>query len=354
MNFKINKMKIRYSILAYCFILIAVLIACEEEEKAMTGIAVNVKNVSMDVDVISEVIPFPIPWDAQVLEKFTWTSENTAVAKVNSKGQILGVDPGETNIICHYQDLSAPVKVKVNAVETLQQKINSLSAKGYWEFEDQANLTKKTIGNDLIFVEDNKQITSIAGPRYDNKAIRIPRDPKNAGVTGTFVRCNHGFQPKNGEEKINEYTIMWDVRLPDEAGMPESGYYTLMSSRTLDNSQDQDLAIKRAGNIGLGGIGYSSDGTLVKGKWYRVVFVVKAGSSLTVYVDGSKVLDGNVANAPIDGRYSLLPDGVLFFSDEDGDDSTIDASAIAIWDRALTSAEVKTLGNVRQTVAFEE
>jgi len=45
---------------------------------------------------------------------------------------------------------------------------------------------------------------------------------------------------------------------------------------------------------------------------------------------------------------------VLFFSDEDGDDSTIDASAVAIWDRQLTAAEVKTLGSVRQAVAFEE
>ncbi|MDD4193252.1 MAG: Ig-like domain-containing protein [Mangrovibacterium sp.] len=347
-------MKIRYSLLACFWIILAALTACEEEEKAMTGIAVNMKNVTMNVDVITEVIAFPIPWDAEVLEKFTWTSENTAVAKVNKKGQILGVDPGQTNVICHYGNLSAPVQVTVNSVEALGQKINALQAKGYWEFEDGANLTKKTIGNDLIFVEDNKQITSVEGPRFDNKAIRIPRDPKNAGVTGTFVQCNHGFLPKGGEGKVNEYTVMWDIRLPNEPGMPESSYYSLMSSRTLDNSQDQDLAIKRAGNIGLGGIGYSGNGTVTPGKWYRVVLAVKAGSSVTIYVNGSKVHDGSIASAPVDGRHSLLPEGVLFFSDEDGDDSTIDASAVAIWDRQLTAAEVKTLGSVRQAVAFEE
>ncbi|MGV8134064.1 MAG: Ig-like domain-containing protein [Mangrovibacterium sp.] len=348
-------MKIRYHIINISlFALIAGLIGCKDDEKAMTGIAVSAKNITMDVDVVTNVIPFPIPWDAEVQEKFTWTSENTAIAKVNSKGEILGVDPGETNIICHYQDLTATVKVKVNTVETLQDKINSLGAKGYWEFEDVSNPTKKTIGNDLVFVEDNKKITSIDGPRFDNKAVRVPWDPKSAGVTGTFIKCIHGFQPKNGEEKINEYTIMWDIRLPDEPGMPETGYYTLMSARTLDNSKDQDFAIKSSGAFGIGDLGYSSSGSLTKGKWHRVVLAAKAGSSFTYYVDGSKVYSGNASKGPVDGRFSLLPEGVLFFSDEDGDDSTIDASAIGIWDKKLTDEEVKKIGSIRQTVDFEE
>jgi hypothetical protein len=348
-------MKIKYYIIGVSFIaLTAGLTGCNVEEKSMTGIALNVESIKMDVDVISEVIPFPIPWDAEVLEKFTWTSENTAVAKVNSKGQILGVDPGETNIICHYEDFTAKVNVKVNDVETLQDKINTLAAKGYWEFEDPSYLTKKSIGADLVFVEDNKKITSIDGPRSDNKAIRTPRDPKSAGTTGTFIKCLHGFQPKNGETKINEYTIMWDIRLPDETGMPESKYYSLMSCRTIDNSKDQDFAIKKSGAFGIGDLGYTSSSTLTKGKWYRVVLAAKAGSSFTYYVNGSKVYDGNAAKGTIDGHFSLLPEGVFFFSDDDGDDSTIDASAIAIWDRQLTADEVKKLGSIRQTVAFEE
>ncbi len=338
----------------YLFVFIAGFTGCKDDEKVMTGIAVSVNNITMDVDVTTDVIPYPIPWDAEVLEKFTWTSEDTAIAKVNSKGEILGVDPGETTIICHYQDLSTTVNVKVNTVETLQDKINSLTANGYWEFEDASNLTQKTIGNDLVFVEDNKKITSIDGPRFDNKAVRIPWDPKSAGVTGTFIKCIHGFQPQNGEEKVNEYTIMWDIRLPDEAGMPETGYYTLMSTRTIDNSKDQDFAIKSSGAFGIGGLGYSPDGTLIKGKWHRVVLAAKAGSSFIYYVDGVKVYNGNVASGPIDGRFSLLPEGVLFFSDDDGDDSTIDASAIAIWDRQLTAEEVKKLGSIRQTVDFDE
>jgi hypothetical protein len=348
-------MKIKYFIISIGFLgLVAGYTGCKENEKEMTGISLDKQSITIDEDAITSVIPFPIPWDAEVAQKFTYTSENAAVAKVNSKGQILGVATGETNIICHYNDVTGTVHVKVNAVVSLQEKINSLGAKGYWEFEDASKLIKKTIGNDLVFVEDNKKITSIAGPRSDNKAVRIPWDPKSAGVTGTFIKCIHGFQPKTGQAGINEYTVMWDIRLPAETGFPETGYYSLMSSRTLNNSQDQDLAIKRAGNIGLGGIGYSANGTLTTGKWYRVVLAVKAGTSLTVYVDGSKVLDGNIASAPIDGRYTWLPQGVLFFSDEDGDDSTMDASAIAIWDKQLTASEVKTLGSVRQTVAFAE
>ncbi len=348
-------MKIKYFILCIGFLgLMAGFTGCKEGEKKVTGISLDQRNITIDEDAITSVIPFPVPWDAEVSQKFTWSSENPAIAKVNSKGQILGITAGETNIICHYNDVSSTVHVKVNAVVSLAEKINALGAKGYWEFEDVSKLIKKTIGNDLVFVEDNKKITTIDGPRFDNKAVRIPWDPKKAGVTGTFIKCIHGFLPKSGQQGINEYTVMWDIRLPVGTGFPETSYYSLMSSRTLDNSQDQDLAIKRAGNIGLGAIGYSANGTLTAGKWYRVVLAVKAGTSLTIYVDGSKVLDGNIANAPVDGRYSLLPQGVLFFSDEDGDDSTMDCSAIAIWDKQLTAAEVKTLGGVRQTVPFAE
>lgn len=347
-------MKLKYLITSIIFFVLGVgLISCDDDKETVKGISLDKGSVTIEADAITQVISYPVPWDAEVTERFTWTSENEAVARVNSKGQVLGVDPGETNIICHYQDLTSTVHVTVRAVETLQEKINALQAKGYWEFEDPSDLSRKSIGNDLVFVEDNNVvITSINGPRFDNKAIRVPRYPQKAGVTGTFVKCIHGLQTKNGEAKINEYTILWDIRLPDEEGMPESGYYSLMSTRTLDNTQDQDFAIKRAGCIGIGSLGYSSDGVLTKGKWHRVVLSAKAGAYFTYYVDGSKVYDGKAEAGPVDGRFSLLPEGVLFFSDEDGDDSTIDAAAIAIWDRPLTSDEVKKLGGVRQTVVF--
>jgi hypothetical protein len=350
-------MKIKYFIIAVCTLASGLgLTGCEDDDKAVTGIAIDKETITLDADATTTVIPFPIPWDASIADHFTWTSENRNVVKVNNKGQVLGVDPGETDIVCHYGNLSKTVHVKVNPVVTLEDRIHELNANGYWEFENPAYLTQKLIGNDLVFVEDNKKITSVEGPRPDNKAIRIPRDSRNAGVTGTFVKCLHGFAVKTGEEKINEYTVMWDIRLPDEEGMPESGYYSLMSSRTLDNSQDQDFAIRRAGSLGIGALGYAPDGTLVKGKWHRIVLSAKAGVFFTYYVDGRKVYDGNVADATaaVDKRFSLLPGGVLFFSDEDGDDSTIDSSAIAIWNKALTAAEVSTLGSIRQVVIFNE
>jgi hypothetical protein len=223
-------------------------------------------------------------------------------------------------------------------------------AKGYWEFENASNPAQSIVGAPLVFVEDNKTITSITGPRANNKAIRIPRDPKNAGVTGTFVKCDHGLVPKGGQTKINEYTVMWDIRLPDEEGLPESGYYSLMSARALDNSRDQDFAIKKAGSFGIGSLGYSSEGILTKGRWHRIILSAKAGEFFRYYLDGVRVYNGNAASgdAVIDGRFSLLPEGVLFFSDEDGDDSTIDAAAIAIWDVALADFDVTMLGAVPQ------
>jgi hypothetical protein len=350
------KMKIKYliasiGILALC----AGLTGCEEGDKAVTGIAVSRETVTIDADALTTLIPFPLPWDAVVDGQFTWTSENRNIARVNNKGEVLGVDAGETDLVCAYGNFTTKVHVTVNSTVTLGDRIKALNAKGYWEFENTSALTAAIVGNPLIFVEDNKTITSLEGPRFDNRAIRIPQDPKNRGVTGTFVQCQHGFALKGGQEKINEYTVMWDIRLPDEAGMPESGYYSLMSARTLDNSQDQDFAIKSAGSFGIGSLGYAPDGTLVKGKWHRVVLSAKAGEFFTYYVDGKKVYDGNAeGDGAIDKRFSLLPAGVLFFSDEDGDDSTIDASAVAIWDTALTADNVAALGSVRQTISFTE
>jgi hypothetical protein len=281
---------------------------------------------------------------------------------VNGEVKTIRVLPEESSVVCTSPKATAilfehrSLYLPPNLIDTFYMEweqveiVKLTDAKGYWEFDDATDPTRGIIGNPLVFVEDNKTITSIAGPRADNKAIRIPRDSKNAGVTGTFVKCLHGITPKTGQTKINEYTVMWDIRLPDEEGMPESSYYSLMSARTLTNSQDQDFAIKRALCFGIGSLGYTPDGTLTKGRWQRIVLSAKASEYFRYFVDGTRVYDGNAAHADaaMDGRFSLLPEGVLFFSDEDGDDSTIDAAAVAIWNVALSDFDVAALGSVPQ------
>ncbi|SCM55440.1 Ig-like domain-containing protein [Petrimonas mucosa] len=327
--------------------------SCKEEDKTMRGIALNMSKLTLDADAIEQVRFYPIPWDAPLTEGFTWKSENTEIVKVNNKGQVLGVNPGTTNITCECMGFSVTIPVTVRPLVSIQEKIRDLNAKGFWEFDDPNDPAKATIGADLIFVEDQAVISVIDGPRPGDGAVRIPMDPKKkaGNTTGTFIKCLHGFAPKGGKN-VNEYTIMWDIRLPAEG--PESSYYSLMSSRTLDNSQDQDICIRSNGSFGIGSLGYCDAGTLKLGKWHRVIVTMNSGVSVVYVCDGAKVKDADAASAPIDGRFSLLPGGVLFFADDDGDDSTIDVCNIAIWDRQLTEDEAKSLGAVRQIVEFEE
>lgn len=349
------KIKIKQFILHFAiFTLVAsVFSSCEEEDKTMRGIALNMSKLTLEADAIEQVRFYPVPWDAPLTGSFTWKSENRDIVKVNNKGQVLGVNPGTTNITCECMGFSTTIPVTVKPIVTIQEKVRGLNAKGFWEFDDKTSLTKATIGQDLVFVEDQAKISSIEGPRPEDGAVRVPMDPKKraGNTTGTFIKCLHGFAAKGGKN-VNEYSIMWDIRLPEEG--PESNYYSLMSARTLDNSMDQDICIRKAGSFGIGALGYCDAGTLTRGKWHRVVITMNSGISVVYVCDGAKVKDADAASASIDGRFSLLTEGVLFFADDDGDDSTIDVCNIAIWDRQLTDDEARSLGSVRQTPIFEE
>jgi len=108
-------MKIKYFII--CLISFALFIGltnCKKDNNEVTGIGLDRETVSISVGVSTTVIPFPIPWDAEVEDSFTWASENTGIATVDDSGVILGVAAGETDVVCSYDSFSATVHVTVN------------------------------------------------------------------------------------------------------------------------------------------------------------------------------------------------------------------------------------------------
>jgi uncharacterized protein YjdB len=106
-------MKIKYFITSVClFTLIVALNCCKKDSKNVTGIAVSEESVSLSVGASAKVIPYPIPWDAEINSSFTWTTNDENTAMVDD-GVITGIAVGETKVICHYGDFTATVQVTV-------------------------------------------------------------------------------------------------------------------------------------------------------------------------------------------------------------------------------------------------
>jgi len=106
-------MKIKYFFISICFFALVLGVTDCKKDNNMTGIALDKETVTITVGQSTTVIPYPVPWDADVQDTFTWTSDNTGIATVDDSGVILGIAAGETNVICHYNNYTATVQVTV-------------------------------------------------------------------------------------------------------------------------------------------------------------------------------------------------------------------------------------------------
>ena len=77
-------------------------------------------------------------------------------------------------------------------------------------------------------------------------------------------------------------------------------------------------------------------GTINETKWTRLVVSVKLGAtgSITTYLDGQPFHTHTPQS--LDGRYALRPT-VLFFADENGENSPLHVGMLAIWEGALAA-----------------
>ncbi|MGB4577383.1 MAG: T9SS type A sorting domain-containing protein [Paludibacter sp.] len=199
---------------------------------------------------------------------------------------------------------------------------------GLWTFDELNNLFKATIGNVLVPTDDASGYVQTFGP-YDGK---------NAVLThrGNGFAMDHGIAPNGGGTRVNDYTIEWDIMVPDFAL-----YRSLIQNGAM-NEGDGDVFIKNnTGVIGTTTMGWTSN-MLVPGTWYRIVLSIQAGSFARIYVDGVLWKEGN---APaVDSRFSLAP-VVHLFGDDDAENPELSCSRVAIWNTPLTSEQIAELGN---------
>ncbi len=197
--------------------------------------------------------------------------------------------------------------------------------KGWWKFDTPADLTKAEAGYGTSLTLSGSQ-TAASGPDAGNGAVTIG--------TGSYYKMYHGIPANGGGSYVNEYTLMFDVKI-DAAGSWHSFFQTNTS-----NSNDADFFINTSGNIGVAAVGYSGY-SVVPGQWYRLVLSVKNGDHFTGYLDGKPFLSGEIQE--IDGRFSL-ENPLLIFADEDGEDGAITCAELAIWNKALDASQAAELG----------
>ncbi len=196
---------------------------------------------------------------------------------------------------------------------------------GWWKFDDPTNLRKSEpgFGVDLTLIGTHAAVT---GPETGNGATRI-------GI-GSYYKMQHQIPANGGGALVNEYTLQYDFKIPD-VGVWHSFFQT-----ALGNNNDGDFFINPSGNLGVAAVGYTAY-SVNPDEWYRLVISVKNGSHFSCYLDGQLLLIGNIQD--VDGRFSL-ENLLLVFADDDGEDSEIYCSELAIWDQALTSEHVAELG----------
>lgn len=203
---------------------------------------------------------------------------------------------------------------------------NQLPARmGWWKFEEEGNPEKADIGNPL---EITGSVSSVSGPANGNNAIQV--------ALGNYLKMTHGIYGNGDGYMVNEYTLQIDF------SVPEAGIWHAFFQTDPDNLSDADLFTNTSNAIGTATTSYSTR-TIVGNTWYRMVVTVKNGYFFRVYLDGELWLES--AGQPVDGRFALSSD-LLVFADDDVDDGLIYCSELAIWEVPLSAEQVALLGDV--------
>lgn len=196
--------------------------------------------------------------------------------------------------------------------------------KGWWKFDDPADMLKAEIGNALVLTGSQE---SIDGPVTGNLATLIG--------TGSYLSMEHAIAANGGGSFVNEYSLQIDFNVP-QIGVWNSFYQT-----ATDNSDDAEMFINTDNLIGAWRFGYSTN-LVSENTWYRLLVTVKNGEYFKIYVNGLIWVEG--AGQDIDGR-DALQSVLLMFADNDGEDNNMKCAELGIWDVALTADEVLELGD---------
>lgn len=231
---------------------------------------------------------------------------------------------------------------------------------GQWDFENGS--LAATIGAPLQFRGDTGGIiqfgttASLGIPAINGTVANVLRIPATSPTQGLIL--SHGTQPNSGGEFVNRYTVVMDLFYPAAS----TGFRALWQTETNSpTTSDAELFVNGAHGIGISG---QYQGGVTPGEWHRVAFTIDLSKrELGKYVDGTNVLGGPVGAAPLgtnavqyldatagmtDGRWSLLPQALLF-ADDDAETGEVYVNSIQFHNSVLTPEQVAALGRATAT-----
>ena len=223
---------------------------------------------------------------------------------------------------------------------------NQIKVTGYWDFSTDLNAS---VGNNLEYLDGPDGATAGATEFGTTDSFELPgiQGESAAVMKVGYVGSNanfgylmkHGIAPNGGGNRVNQYTLIYDVYFTGGG----NGWPSLAN---LDTSGDGDVFWRRGdGGLGQGGGGYEPVDPGVKVNattWHRVVLALDLASGLyEKYVDG--VYHSKQNNGGLDGRQAAK-DTIWLFNDNDGENGEAFVSAIQVRNGKLSAEEIKDLG----------
>jgi hypothetical protein len=234
---------------------------------------------------------------------------------------------------------------------------------GLWRFQNAANLGAATFGTDIAF-SSGGAVVPCYGAQFTGSIYTYIGTPANNNLYGdnqifqestvNYMNITHGISANGGGSYVNSYTIMMDYSQGSLSALWNGNYYNSLLQTSQTNSNDGDLFIKgpsyAASTIGNGDTGYSTL-TFDSSVMHRIAISVDNANFFRVYIDGVLFLDA--AGQGVDGRFALDPT-VNLFADNDWEDAWGMVGTVAMWDHALTTAEVAAMGNASTVLVIPE
>ena len=213
---------------------------------------------------------------------------------------------------------------------------------GQWDFN--SGTLAGTVGGALDYVDgaggatqQGTQFgttTSLGIPNIGGTAANVVRVPKATdGSMGLVMPVSAAAN--GGGTLVNTYTLIFDLLFPAES---HGKWRALLDADKAAISADAEFFVNNGNGIGISG---SYSGTIQSNTWYRVGLTMDgATKTMRKYIDGNLV--GSQTFPAIDDRFALNPsDSAFLFSDNDGETEPGYVNSIQLWDRALTTPEMR-------------
>jgi len=254
------------------------------------------------------------------------------VSSIEVSIQELGEIVADGSARCYWTIVPSSIKPTVNTQIRAINILRKISPCGLWLFDDSTDLFKAGIGQPLVEVSAGDRIKPVEGPSVNDKAIFVPEL--------SYLTCKHGIIPKSGNNYVNKYTVLLNLKLSSFK------WFSIADINSVNSNGE--WFISPNGELSLNGWWNSSNANMKANTWHRAIYSVNLDESVKIYLDGKLTKNISTGSSWKDGDYALRPEFYLFKDDNSWNDRN-DAyvSEIIIWDISLNEMEVEQLDKIK-------